>query len=209
MSVEGLRWALNTVEGLQGATRTVLIYLGDYADCDSHVAWPRHETLAKKVGVHRETVTRVLQRLVDVGLIEPRDPPENVVEWARRRGRFAPCAYYLRLDRSRPVLKPKAARVVEEEIEVPDPASPCDLRSQGETAPPCDLRSPGPCDLRSPVYRKNFKYRRTSHWNERERRSSAWIRRARHAPGPGFAGSLSPASGASRLFRSRRAVVWP
>lgn len=148
MSVDGLRWAMR-VKGLTTSQKMLLIFLGDYAN-EQGVSYPRHETLAERSSLTRETTTRLLKSLEQNGLICPVELPAAGRKRAGNTGRFTLKAYKLHMDRTRPVVGAAALEVAAA------PVAPCDIRSQGESGdgagpetPPCDVGSHGPCDERS------------------------------------------------------------
>jgi len=141
MSVDALRWAMR-VEGVAATGKLVLIMLGDYAN-EAGVSYPRQVTLAKRVGLSRETVGRLLKGLEDAGFVSETEAPAKVKARAKR-GRFPVKAYKLHLDRVRVTARDSAAAE-------PSPCDetshgPCDKTSHGEQAPPCEIPSHGPCD---------------------------------------------------------------
>ncbi len=55
----------------------VLGALAKFADNDSKECWPSVQTLCETTGVSKPTVTRALERLTQVGIIETVDPPNH------------------------------------------------------------------------------------------------------------------------------------
>lgn len=70
MSVQAIAWAIQQRAG--GPTeKAILMALANYADANGE-CWPSYKTLADDCEVSRRTVIRVMERLVESGLIEKR-----------------------------------------------------------------------------------------------------------------------------------------
>ena len=67
--VQNLAWK---VEGLNSSTKFVLIALCDFADKDNYLAYPSHNTIAKRTCLSVSSVQRAIKTLLDLGLISYR-----------------------------------------------------------------------------------------------------------------------------------------
>jgi DNA-binding Lrp family transcriptional regulator len=69
MSIKHVQFALDGVPGLNAGQRLALVSLGEWAN-DDGVCWPSHDTIAKRVGVGRRQVIRIIEQLVELGVVE-------------------------------------------------------------------------------------------------------------------------------------------
>jgi hypothetical protein len=69
MSIKHVQFALDGVPGLNAGQRLTLVSLGEWAN-DEGVCWPSHDTIAKRVGVGRRQVIRILEQLEAMGVVE-------------------------------------------------------------------------------------------------------------------------------------------
>jgi DNA-binding transcriptional MocR family regulator len=69
MSIKHVQFALDGVPGLNAGQRLTLVSLGEWAN-DEGVCWPSHDTIAKRVGVGRRQVIRIIEQLEAMGVIE-------------------------------------------------------------------------------------------------------------------------------------------
>ena len=69
MSIKHVQFALDGVPGLNAGQRLTLVSLGEWANEDG-VCWPSHDTIAKRVGVGRRQVIRIIDQLESMGVIE-------------------------------------------------------------------------------------------------------------------------------------------
>jgi len=69
MSIKHVQFALDGVPGLNAGQRLTLVSLGEWAN-DDGVCWPSHDTIAKRVGVGRRQVIRIIDQLESMGAIE-------------------------------------------------------------------------------------------------------------------------------------------
>jgi hypothetical protein len=69
MSIKHVQFALDGVPGLNAGQRLTLVSLGEWAN-DDGVCWPSHDTIAKRVGVGRRQVIRIIEQLVELGVVE-------------------------------------------------------------------------------------------------------------------------------------------
>ena len=69
MSIKHVQFALDGVPGLNAGQRLTLVSLGEWAN-DDGVCWPSHDTIAKRVGVGRRQVIRIIDQLESMGVIE-------------------------------------------------------------------------------------------------------------------------------------------
>jgi hypothetical protein len=67
MSIEAMAWAWDAP--VKGTKKLVLLALADWANADRE-AWPKVETIARRVGVHESTVREAIADLEALGLIE-------------------------------------------------------------------------------------------------------------------------------------------
>ena len=68
--VQNLAWK---VEGLKPSTKFVLIALCDYANKQKFIAWPSHNSIAKRTGLSVSSVQRAIKSLCDLGLLSYRN----------------------------------------------------------------------------------------------------------------------------------------
>ncbi len=69
MSIKHVQFALDGVPGLNAGQRLTLVSLGEWANADG-VCWPSHDTIAKRVGVGRRQVIRIIEQLEALGVVE-------------------------------------------------------------------------------------------------------------------------------------------
>ena len=69
MSIKHVQFALDGVPGLNAGQRLTLVSLGEWAN-DEGVCWPSHDTIAKRVGVGRRQVIRIIEQLEAMGVVE-------------------------------------------------------------------------------------------------------------------------------------------
>lgn len=69
MSIKHVQFALDGVPGLNAGQRLTLVSLGEWAN-DDGVCWPSHDTIAKRVGVGRRQVIRIIEQLEQMGVVE-------------------------------------------------------------------------------------------------------------------------------------------
>jgi len=69
VSIKHVQFALDGVPGLNAGQRLTLVSLGEWAN-DEGVCWPSHDTIAKRVGVGRRQVIRIIEQLEEMGVIE-------------------------------------------------------------------------------------------------------------------------------------------
>lgn len=69
MSIKHVQFALDGVPNLNAGQRLTLVSLGEWAN-DDGVCWPSHDTIAKRVGVGRRQVIRIIDQLETMGVIE-------------------------------------------------------------------------------------------------------------------------------------------
>ena len=124
---ERWRWVCNAKTA--GPAKAVLFVLAEHANQETLVAWPSVDTMAKESGLHRTTVIRALQQLVEDGWVE-------VVERKHRKStvyRITMDAEFLSSgERLQPVIEQVINRSTGEQVavldELPDPVrQPLDL----------------------------------------------------------------------------------
>ena len=69
MSIKFVQFALDEVPGLNAGQRLTLVSLGEWAN-DDGVCWPSHDVIARRVGVGRRQVIRIIEQLEALGVIE-------------------------------------------------------------------------------------------------------------------------------------------
>jgi len=69
MSIKHVQFALDGVPGLNAGQRLTLVSLGEWANDDGE-CWPSHDTIAKRVGVGRRQVIRIIEQLESMGVVE-------------------------------------------------------------------------------------------------------------------------------------------
>lgn len=68
MSVKHVQFALDGVPGLNAGQRLTLVSLGEWAN-DEGICWPSHDTIARRVGVSRRQVIRIIEQLEEKGIV--------------------------------------------------------------------------------------------------------------------------------------------
>ena len=69
MSHQHVRFALDRALDVSGSELLVLVALAEWAD-DEGLCWPSHDSIAKRARVSRRQVIRLVQSLVNRGLVE-------------------------------------------------------------------------------------------------------------------------------------------
>lgn len=68
MSVKHVQFALDGAPGLNAGQRLTLVSLGEWAN-DEGICWPSHDTIARRVGVSRRQVIRIIDQLEEKGIV--------------------------------------------------------------------------------------------------------------------------------------------
>lgn len=103
VSIEAIHWALNSAPDFADEDprkrphlAIVLLGLANHADPDGRNAFPSIDTLCRYTRLSESTVRRCLQRLVELGVIQPGDP--DLQEFYIRRRDRRPAVYDLVMD---------------------------------------------------------------------------------------------------------------
>lgn len=86
MSWAGITWAYS-IEGLSGADKALLLYLGYRMKDGECRAWPKQSTITKATGITKRSVTRATRSLEEKGLIrvEIRQPRPSIYTMLTRQ----------------------------------------------------------------------------------------------------------------------------